>query len=115
MGDKSNSVYYTIKRMTHKALQEIPDGFWAISSICEEDAGGEIYPIFVEQIPFTNERLHIWERIKELDLGIGRLITSSKNDRCEVMFVTITITPILAGGLKNESKGYAKSYDEEGI
>ena len=73
MGDKSNSVYYTIKRMTHKALQEIPDGFWAISSICEEDAGGEIYPIFVEQIPFTNERLHIWERIKELDLS-GRLI-----------------------------------------
>lgn len=73
MGNDSKSAYYPVNRLTRKALQEIPTGSWAISNIFEEDANGERYPLFIEQIPFTNERQPIWEQLKELKLT-GKLL-----------------------------------------
>ena len=73
MGDDSKFSYYLIKSLTRKALQEIPTGSWAISNVFEEDANGEKYPLFIEQIPFTNERQLIWEQLKEHKLT-GKLL-----------------------------------------
>jgi CRISPR/Cas system-associated endonuclease/helicase Cas3 len=86
VGKHTKPVYHNIKRITRKALQEIPVGYWLISNSFEEDANGEMYPFFIRQMPFTNERQFIWEELKELKLTGQMAHAFEKIEDARVMF-----------------------------